>query len=279
MLILYALIPSFLLILKMFYTLINKIIIILFLAVVILPIIIFFFQNAYNKLVIIFKTFPPEWQNILQEKVPFYKNLSPPDKKLFEKNILIFLNDYEIKAVDFEANNTDKLLVASSGIIPVFYTKPWHYDNLETVHLYQDSFTMIIPGYDEPVYLNGLVGQGHYKNQMYLSKKALYQSFESQDNKNTGIHEFLHLIDMDDGVGDGLPKNLLPKKYHKDWLQLVWKKIAEIEDYNSDISEYAIDSPAEFFAETGVYFFENPKELKEKHPKLYHFFKKMFYTE
>jgi len=253
-------------------------IIVLFFAIVVLPIIIYFLKIAFNRFIISLKAFPPEWRNILQEKVTFYKNLNKQDKELFEKNILIFLNDYKIKGVDFEVNDTDKLLVASSGIIPVFYAKPWYYENLETVHLYEDSFTMRIFGYDEPVSLNGLVGQGRFKDQMYLSKKALYQSFENQNNKNTGIHEFLHLIDMDDGSGDGIPKYLLPKKEHQNWLDLVWKKIAEIEDNNSDISEYAIESPAEFFAETGVYFFENPQQLKENHPKLYDYFKKMFYA-
>ncbi len=39
-----------------------------------------------------------------------------------------------------------------------------------------------------------------------------------EERENTGIHEFVHLLDKEDGSVDGLPEALLAKQYTLPWL-------------------------------------------------------------
>jgi len=225
-------------------------------------------------------TFKPNWRTFLTEKVLFYNNLTEQQKLAFEQRIIRFLDNYQIKGIDTILTDYDKLLVAASGIIPVFNFPTWYYKDLKTIYLYPNSFSINHPLLPEKPLLNGLVGYGGLKHKMYLSRKALYESFEKDfDGKHTGIHEFLHLIDMEDGEADGVPDILIPKAYIKPWKELIQKEIERICNKDSILSDYACENAAEFFAESGVVFFENPDKLKAKHPELYRVLELIFMTK
>ena len=105
---------------------------------------------------------------------------------------------------------------------------------------------------------------------MILSKRALHLGFaNTTDKSNTGIHEFVHLIDKMDGVTDGIPEQLMNNQYAIPWLDIMHKKMEEINDDRSDIREYGGTKQSEFFAVAAEYYFERPKLLKRKHPQLY----------
>ncbi len=234
----------------------------------------------YKRKKVFYQNFRSGWRNFLQEKVLFYRRLNPEEKELFERKILDFVVDYDINGVDIDVDDFDRVLVAASAIIPVFRFPKWYYKDLKTIYLFRDSFNISHPMFPKGTQLNGLVGYGGIKNKMYLSRKALYDSFEKDfDGKHTGIHEFLHLIDMEDGDADGVPGILMPKAYIKPWKQLIDKEIERICNDDSVLNDYACENAVEFFAESGVAFFENPEELKEKHPELYRILEVIFMSK
>ena len=238
-----------------------------------------YYKNSQRKKQIA-RYFQPEWRNFLQEKVLFYNRLNAEEKQLFENKISGFLLDYNIEGVETDISDFDKVLVAVSAVIPVFRFSNWYYRDLKTIFLFPDSFTINHPMLPEGTLLNGLVGYGGMVDKMYLSRKALYESFEKDfDGKHTGIHEFLHLIDMEDGEADGVPDILIPKSYIKPWKQLIQNEIERICNDDSILSDYACENAAEFFAESGVSFFENPDELRAKHPELYRILELIFMTK
>jgi Mlc titration factor MtfA (ptsG expression regulator) len=57
--------------------------------------------------------------------------------------------------------------------------------------------------------------------------------------------------------------------YSIPWLNLIEKKIQEIDNNDSNIRDYAATNKVEFFAVASEYFFERPRMLKSKHPELY----------
>ena len=89
-------------------------------------------------------------------------------------------------------------------------------------------------------------------------------------------HEFAHLVDKTDGVIDGVPSVGLDRKAIGPWIDLVRRKMAEIEDGDSDINPYALTNEAEFFAVTSEYFFERPGVMERKHPELYRMLERVF---
>ena len=77
----------------------------------------------------------------------------------------------------------------------------------------------------------GMVGNGPMQRVMILSKPALHAGFADEMGKeHTGIHEFVHLLDKEDGDVDGLPETLLNRKYTTvglNWLMKILKRLTK----------------------------------------------------
>ena len=221
--------------------------------------------------------FPPEWRIILIEKVAFYNALSHEEKIRFEFKIQEFLMNYRITGINVNVNITDKLLVASSAVIPIFAFPEWRYTDLQEVLLYPDMFNEKFETSGENRNILGIVGTGYMEGIMILSKPALHHGFANEtDKKNTAIHEFVHLIDKLDGSIDGIPSLLLEKQYTIPWLELINTKIENIYTEKSDINPYGGTNRVEFFAVASEYFFEKPKLLAQNHPRLYSLLEQIF---
>lgn len=223
------------------------------------------------------ETFPTAWRIILNENIPFYRSLSSNEKKKFEFKIQEFLLNCTITAVRTEITDFDKILVASSAIIPIFGFKDWKYFNLKEVLIYPTIFNTNFETEGADRRVLGMVGSGYMDGIMILSQQALKNGFQNESDKlNTAIHEFVHLIDKRDGAIDGIPSALLDKQYIIPWIDFMDKKLDEIYEGDSDINPYGGTNRAEFFSVTSEYFFERPKLLKKKHPDLYTLLEKIF---
>lgn len=221
--------------------------------------------------------FKKEWRIILTEKVEFYNHLSEDEKNQFEKDISRFLRNIRITGIQTQVTDTDRLLVASSAIIPIFGFPEFEYRHLQEVLLYPSAFDRDYNFKNPKEHITGMVGNKHMEGVVILSKPALLHGFKNaRDKKNVGIHEFIHLFDKEDGVIDGIP-GFEGKESSMVWIQLIKDKMKEIERNQSDINPYAYSNFQEFLAVTGEYFFERPHLMKKKHPDLYKSLKKVFH--
>ncbi|UII21676.1 zinc-dependent peptidase [Fulvivirga ligni] len=221
--------------------------------------------------------FPEAWKAILEDKVKFYRNLSADDKEQFEQEANLFISSKKITGISTEIDDTDRLLVASSAIIPVFAFPNWNYDDLSEVLIYPNSFNHEFETEGEGRNVLGMVGNGVLNGKMILSKKDLHYGFEyPQSKSNVGIHEFVHLIDDSDGSIDGLPALLMEHSYAKPWMEAIKREIDKIRKNKSDINPYGGTSEEEFFPVLSEYFFQRPRLLKRKHPELYKMMNKVF---
>lgn len=218
------------------------------------------------------EAFPTHWRRLLVENIAFYNGLGDEDKKLFENDVQEFITNVKISGSKATVDDLDKVLVASSAVIPIFAFPDWKYHYLNEVILYPSSFNQKFEtkGANNRNIL-GMVGSGGYmEGKMILSKPSLHQGFMNPtDGRNTAIHEFIHLIDKNDGTIDGMPAVLLENIYTLPWLDLIDKKIKHIRKNDSDIRPYGGTNRMEFFAVLGEYFFEKPKQLRNNHPTLY----------
>jgi len=221
--------------------------------------------------------FPEKWRHILQEKVPFYQQLPSEDKQNFEQRVQDFIINNKFIGIDTTVEDIDKLLIAASAIIPVFHFPDWRYHNLEYIQLYPAMFDEKFATSGEGRRILGMVGNGFMEGKMILSKPALYHGFANEtDKKNTAIHEFVHLLDKQDGSTDGVPEIFLEKQYIIPWVKLIKHEIDQIRDGKSDINPYGGTNTTEFLAVVSEYFFERPKLLQKKHPELYKMLHQIF---
>lgn len=223
--------------------------------------------------------FPDNWRKILEEEVRFYQKLTDSEKRRFEKNVQIFLAEKTITGIKTEVDDQVRVLVAASAIIPIFGFENWDYHNLSEVLIYPGSFTTDFRQTGEGRNVLGMVGEGVMNRIMILSKPALINGFvRSRDGKNTGIHEFVHLLDASDGTYDGIPA-LLERKFVLPWLGLMYKEIKQIKRRKSELRAYGGTNKQEFFAVASEYFFEKPDKLKQENPGLHEMLSEIFQQE
>ncbi|MEO9021552.1 MAG: M90 family metallopeptidase [Ginsengibacter sp.] len=247
---------------------------IIVLVVLVLLIAFFIFYKRPAKKIFL----PDNYKDLLSQHVSYYNRLSEKDKIRFEEKIKEFLSYVSIDGVGTEVEGLDRLLVAAGAVIPIFGFNKWKYYNLKNVLLYPTAFNkneFLTPGYEQNTL--GMVGNGPMQRVMILSRPALRFGFQANPpRENTCIHEFVHLLDKEDGDVDGLPEALLHRKYNTQWLELVNRNIVTILSGYSDINYYGASNRAEFFAVASEYFFNCPELFKENHPELFEMMNRIF---
>ncbi|MGV8877756.1 MAG: zinc-dependent peptidase [Sphingobacteriaceae bacterium] len=236
----------------------------------------FLFRKKKNPVATSELTLLP-YQEILNQEVDFYQQLDEAHKNKFESLVKEFLAYVRIEGVGTNVTDLDKVLIASSAIIPVFGFPEWKYKNLTNVILYPDTFDKDFQFDGAHRSILGMVGSGYMNGQMLLSREALTKGFSTASGKeNAAIHEFVHLLDKSDGATDGIPENLLGHEYAVPWLKMMHQEMHRIQVGASDINPYALTSEAEFLAVASEYFFEKPEKFQHMNKELYHMLSMIF---
>ena len=159
--------------------------------------------------------FPVEWEPLLCSNVTFYNRLNSENKRVFKKRMMLFLSEVHIEGVQTTVEAIDKVLIASSAVIPVFGFKEWHFNNLSGIIVYPDTFNhdLEFSANADKRQILGMIGTGRFENQMLLSRKAIRKAFRNEKDKlNTPVHEFVHLVDKMDNDTDGIPEHIMPRE-------------------------------------------------------------------
>jgi Mlc titration factor MtfA (ptsG expression regulator) len=233
-------------------------------------------RECKRRLRVMAQPFPSVWETVLRSRVAYFNALDEEGKARFRQLVKIFLDETRITGIRTDVDETTRVLVAASAIIPIFNFDHWEYSRLGEVLIYPGSFDeeYRTEGDGQGTAL-GMVGTGHLGGVMILSKPALVTGFDiAGDKRNVGIHEFAHLVDKADGVIDGLPPGV-PADVARGWIQWVAKELARPPKKRSHIDGYAYTNEAEYFAVLVEYFFEAPGVLKQKNPQVYEMLEKM----
>lgn len=243
----------------------------------ILLIILISFRIGRPKL---FTPLPENYKELLADYVKFYRALDEAGKDAFEQRVEQFLSSVKITGVQAEVEDLDKILIAAGAVIPVYAIPDWQYMNLHEVLLYPGAFNAEFDQHGNDRSIAGMVGTGALQNVMLLTKWQLRQGFiNNNNNRNTAIHEFVHLVDKMDGTTDGVPEMILERRYVEPWKKLMDDTILEINTIGSDIDMYAATNTAEFFAVISEYFFEQPALLQQHHPAVFALLQRIYRTE
>ena len=249
------------------------------LGVVLAPVIYWWMRRrCVRRLRVMAQPFPQVWEGILQSRVAYFHALKDDEQReRFRQLVKIFLDETRITGIRTDVDETTRVLVAASAIIPVFHLPNWEYTRLGEVLIYPGSFDdqFQTSGEGQRSTL-GMVGDGYLGGVMILSKPSLHTGYDiAGDKRNVGIHEFAHLVDKADGTIDGLPPGV-PREVMHEWITWVANELKDPPDGKTHINPYAYTNEAEYFAVLVEYFFEAPGILQQKNPKLYAMLEKMF---
>jgi MtfA peptidase len=97
---------------------------------------------------------------------------------------------------------------------------------------------------------------------------------------NVVIHEFAHVLDLADGVSDGVPL-LPPGLARSDWLQVLRETFANFvarvdREETTALDPYGAQGEDEFFCVASEAFFVTPAAMNSEHPALYEMFVRFY---
>lgn len=218
------------------------------------------------------------WIQTLSQ-LPFLQYMTALDLADLRRLASLFLDQKEFTGVGGLAV-TDEMAVsiAVQACLPVlrFGLDPYqgfvgivvHADEVvaQRSHLDEDG---IVHEYEEV-----LTGEAMERGPVMLSWRDVADAGQTADwGYNVVIHEFAHVLDMGDGVPDGVPP-LPSAAARRAWLDVLEPEfeahIAAVDAENDTLLDpYGATAISEFFAVATETFFVMPNEMRAEHPALY----------
>jgi len=218
------------------------------------------------------RPFPEAWREVLETHVRFYRLLDPGGRRRFERNLVRILVDHDFEAVaGAELDDEVRVLAAAGGAVLIHGMDGVSLPTTRTVLIYPDHFD---DGYDVAREAD-ILGQVHRQGPIIFSLRALRQGWAGgRDGVNVALHEFAHVLDLEDGFADGVPALAVGRIAA--WDALIREELERVRRGRSALRPYAGTNQAELFAVAVEVFFERPEQLARSHRELFQALEALF---
>jgi Mlc titration factor MtfA (ptsG expression regulator) len=237
------------------------------------------YWREYKRNKIKNKPFKKEWRKIIQQRIPYFRQM-PVDLQLqLKQNIQVFLAEKNfIGCNGVQITDEIKITVAAQACLLLLNRKTDFYPKLNAILVYPRAFIKE----QESVQSGGLLqskkvalaGESWEFGKVILSWQDTLEGAKiPNDGRNVVIHEFAHQLDQENGQANGAP--ILNKgQSYKSWsetftLQFEKLKMKAKAGKPSLFDYYGATNPAEFFAVASEVFFEQAKRFHDEFPMLY----------
>ena len=207
----------------------------------------------------------------IKREVPFYELLNKRQKRQFEHRVATFLNEKEFVGRDgLEVTPRMKVLVAALGITLSFGRKNYLYHLISVILLYPGEFFSNI-------------NKTYHLGEFNPREKALVLSWtdfekgiaDSSDNRNLGIHEFMHAMQLESRSSKDLDASRFARQFQNILRHLTSNEVRDRLDRTTYFRDYAFTNQYEFIAVLAEYFIESPQDFKREFPELYEYTRKL----
>jgi len=224
--------------------------------------------------------FPSEWNAILEQNVAHWKFLDDDERRQLRDLIQVFVAEKDWEgAGSLELDDEICVTVAACACILLLGIEHQYYRNVQTIIIYRS--TVVTPdsrsshgglqttGPGVPIH-----GQAMLKGPVLLVWDAVrHGARHPERGHNVVYHEFAHKLDMLDSWVDGAPP-FATQDQHTRWVEVCTREYDALRDSaergkRTFLDSYGATNPGEFFAVVTEIFFDEPVELKRKHPALY----------
>jgi Mlc titration factor MtfA (ptsG expression regulator) len=227
------------------------------------------------------------WKRTLV-RYPFLRRASVADAAELRRLTSLFLDRKEFTALGGQRLTNDVVVaIAAQACLPVLRLGLGCYDRFIGIVVHPDQVVARREVSDEDgvvhEYEELLSGEAMEGGPVMLSWRDVRGAGQSAAvGYNVVIHEFAHVLDMADGLADGVP--LLPPELPlRKWLATLedeYERFVQRVDAEEDtaLDPYGAQSIDEFFAVASESFFTAPENMKGEHPALYAMFT-LFYRQ
>jgi len=220
----------------------------------------------------------PLWQLTLA-RFPFLAARSADDIATLREMVTLFLAAKEFTgAHGLEVDDAMAVSIAAQACLPVLKLGLHWYDGFVGIVVHADAVVAQREFVDEAgvvhEYEEELSGEAMQGGPVMLSWFDVDDAAASSEvGYNVVIHEFVHVLDMRDGVADGVPA--LPDRAARDeWVRVLGAEYDAFctrvdADEETLLDPYGAEAEEEFFAVASEAFFVAPRDFRDQHPRLY----------
>lgn len=232
------------------------------------------------------RPFPGEWDKILRDNFALYTRLSESDRLELQSHVQVFLDEKRYEGCGgLEMTDEIRVTIAAQACLLLLHRETDYYPAMVSIFVYPSLFVAGVEEMDETgivsQYEDDLSGEAWDRGPVVLSwEDALMSARGEDEGYNSVIHEFAHQLDIENGAIDGVPRLDGPERYES-WEKALSaafdrfeKKIGAGRD--SEVDEYALEGPDEFFAVVTEHFFHTPGRLRAEFPDVYNELKAYF---
>ena len=226
------------------------------------------------------RPFPKEWLALIQRHVVFFHKLSGSDRFELLGHIQVVLAEKRFEGCGgFEITDEVRVTIAAQACLLLLHRETDYFPGLVTILVYPLTY-MVQEDHQvgEHVWQEGTVGRlgetGRRMGSLVLSWGAVkHGAADPSDGKNVVLHEFAHQLDYENGAADGVPE-LATREQQLTWTEVMKSEFASLRAADESgiptlLDTYGATDPVEFFAVSVEAFFEQPRALRTRHPRLY----------
>ncbi len=224
--------------------------------------------------------FPKNWRQIIERNIAFFRRLSARDQAELLGHVQVFLAEKRFEGCGgLELTDEIVVTIAAQACLLLLHRKTDYFPGLLTILVYPSTYLV-----EEKRHVDGLVWEegtmhrqgetGRRMGSMVLAWDAAKAgALDSFDGKNLVLHEFAHQLDYENGAVDGAPA-FASREQQLSWSEVMRTEFASLRAADETgiptlLDTYGASNPAEFFAVATEAFFEQPRALSSRHPRLY----------
>ena len=226
------------------------------------------------------RRFPQEWLKLIQRHVVFFHKLTAGDRAELLGHMQVFLAEKRFEGCGgFEITDEVRVTITAQACLLLLHRETDYFPHLLTILVYPLTY-MVQEDHriGEHVWEEGTVGRlgetGRRMGSLVLSWGAVkHGAADPSDGKNVVLHEFAHQLDYENHAADGVP-GLATREQQSAWSEVMNSEFASLRAADESgiptlLDTYGATDPVEFFAVSVEAFFEQPRELRARHPRLY----------
>lgn len=228
---------------------------------------------------------PDPRRQILERNLPLLHRLPPELKQELYGHVNVFLDEKRwLGCGGLELTEEMRVTIAGHACLLLLNRKTDYFPGFSSIYVYPDTYLVDDVEYDGEIEIRGRdarAGESWPGGPVILSWRDVRDTIEgTADGQNVVLHEFAHKLDEENPDVDGLPV-LASAAHYREWEQVMTRAWENLEETiagheRSAIDDYALTSPAEFFAVATEAFFEQPAAMQRQFPEVYEQFRKYF---
>jgi MtfA peptidase len=226
------------------------------------------------------RPFPKKWLALIQRHVVFFPKLSAMDRAELLGHVQVFLADKRFEACGGLAITDEvRVTIAAQACLLLLHRRTDYFPGLLTILVYPSTYMVeekrqIAEHVWEEGNTTRLGETGRRMGSLVLAWGAVkHGAADPSDGKNVVLHEFAHQLDYENHAADGVPE-LATREQQLAWSEVMRTEFASLRAADESgiptlLDTYGATDPVEFFAVSVEAFFERPRALRARHPKLY----------